>query len=1367
MSFELPISSDSAGDLPPNEGGGTARLGERLSGPGGRFGNYELLEEIARGGMGVVRKARQVNPSRIVALKTISADHLGSREAVSRFRVEAEAAASLHHANIVPIYEVGEREGQPYFTMRYIEGGCLAHWMAESRARDGGWLNEAATLMIKVAGAVQFVHEHGILHRDLKPSNILLDSSREPFITDFGLAKLQTQTDGMTLTGAVIGTPEYMAPEQCQGQEVTVASDVFSLGVILYQLLAGELPFRGHAPLETMQLVVGTEPRRPGLLNPAVDPYLEAITLKCLEKDPSRRYESARALAADLARWQNHETVLARPASPPARAWKWVRRNQVWAAMLGVVAASLAGFTLMAVLNSRRFQRERDQAELHQAEALLREGQALAASGRPAEAKDRMESARQLFLAKQANPLAAELSLAEVYRFSPPPVMTLKGHRGGVACAAISPDQSRVWSGGEDGAIIAWAFPTGRRETGWAAHPGGVTALAVAPDGSCCVSGGADKKVCVWDTQGRLVRTLEGHQALVSSLSFAPEGDRLASASWDRTIRLWRWPSGEASLVIQTDFDRMRRIVFSPDGREILAGSGKGGFGVWRLNDLAQPLKNAAYYSGVSATFMAHASQILYGTEAGLLNVMDLVNDAVNNQTQLGSAITGVAFDPLPRSAIAGLVDGSVAVVDFTVSSPTPRLRFSGHASAVTALAAFPGGRLIASASQDGTVRVWDDLPREYPLDFTNHEFPTRDQRNIPPEEFGRLPAGYSLNAYTLSTAVFSPDSRLILSAGESGTIRLWDLFTGQLLGDFAGHQGAVLDVAFSPDGRRAVSSGQDGTLRVWDIASGKELKQWRVEQATICRTRFSADGRLVIGAEGPKDYPAAAADGAHRFEVQVWEADTGRKVCAAEAHRGGVFALALSPDGQRLVTGGGDGLVKLWDAATWQVVRGFQAEPSLVNDLAFTPDGQECVSVGGLRMVKLWDLRHGLELKTFPLKERATCLAVGGNNPWLLIGMENGSQKLWDLKAERELYQFPQVEPGQCSAVAMAPDGGRFLSVNSLKKFFLWDLNRWADWNRLEQAAAGAQAALQTNAQLGAALQALGNWHQFLGLWETAGGLYEQARGAGADIPSLALARCHWQRQCFERALAELGRAASRQEAPEYYLQLCAQAINRQWAAQSAPKNTNRPAPAFPAPDAGAIVRQPNPGEGKDIWTTSHLSYAPGSEAPGGGMADEALRVGGWGDQYCSLLEFKLAGMPAQADSAVLYLYCARTVGGGARMCLDRITQPWDWKNSGTGRDRERLWWADRPPAAPWKDQVLPAPGAGQWYAIEITDLYNAWQNGVCPNHGVQLRPEKQPNERFNYFFSSRYPNVPPLRPKLVVIPQKDQSKDLSKVEK
>lgn len=1357
MSFELPISSDSAGDLPPDEGGGTARLGERLSGPGGRFGNYELLEEIARGGMGVVRKARQVNTSRIVALKTVSSIHLDSPEAVGRFRLEAEAAASLHHANIVPIYEVGEREGQPYFTMRYIEGGCLAHWIAQGRARDGEWLREAAALLVKVAGAVQFAHEHGILHRDLKPSNILLDSSREPFITDFGLAKLQAQKHGLTLTGAVIGTPEYMAPEQCQGQEVTVASDVFSLGVILYQLLTGELPFRGHAPLETMQLVVGTEPRRPGLLNPAVDPYLEAISLKCLEKDPSRRYESAKALAADLARWQNHETVLARPASPPVRAWKWVRRNQVWAAMLGVVAASLAGFTLMAVLNSRRFQRERDQAELHQAEALLREGQALAASRRPAEAKERVESARQLFLAKQAPPLAAELSLAEVYRFSPPPVMTLKGHQGGVNCVAISPDQSRVWSGGEDGAILAWAFPTGRRETGWAAHPGGVTALAVAPDGLFCVSGGADKKVCVWDTQGRRVRTLEGHQALVSSLCFAPEGDRLASASWDRTIRLWRWPSGEASLVIQTDFDRMRRLVFSPDGRRVLAGSEKSGFGIWKFDDLARPVKYAAYFRGVSGAFLANGDHVLYGNQDGLFGLISLVDEAPNNGTQLGSAITDVAFDPLPKSAIAGLVDGSVAVVDFTVRSPAPRLRFSEHASAVTAVAAFPGGRFIASASQDGTVRVWNDLPREYPLEVTNHEFPTRDRRNMPPEEFRPMPAGYGLlSGYELRAAVFSPDSLVILSAGDSGTIRLWDVFTGQLLGDFAGHQGAVLDVAFSPDGRRTVSCGQDGTVRVWDVASGKELKQWRVEQATICRARFSADGRLVIGAEGPKDYPAGAADGSRCFKLQAWEVDTGRKACAAEAHHGGVFTLAISPDGRRALTGGGDGLVKLWDAATWQVVRGFQADPSLVNDLAFTPGGQECVVVGGLRVAKLWDLRHGRELKAFPLKERAACLATGGTSPWLVLGMESGNLRLWDLKAEREVYQFPQEEPGQCLAVAMAPDGRRFLSVNSLKKFCLWDLDCWADWHRLEQAAAGAQAALQANAQPGAALRALGDWHHFLGLWETAGGLYEQARAAGAAIPSLALARCHWQRQRPEQALAELGRAARQQEAPEYYLQLCSQAIRRQWAAPSAPKHASQPAPAFPPPDQGGLVCQPGPGEGKDIWTTSQLSYAPGGEVPGGGIADEILRVGGWGDQYCSLLEFKLAGMPAKADSAVIYLYCGKTTGGGARMCLDRITQPWDWKNSGTGRDRERLWWADRPPATPWKDQVLPVAVAGQWYAIEITDLYNAWQKGVYPNFGVQLRPEKQPNERFNYFFSSRYPNVPLLRPKLVVHPKK-----------
>ncbi len=227
---------------------------------------------------------------------------------------------------------------------------------------------------------------------------------------------------------------------------------------------------------------------------------------------------------------------------------------------------------------------------------------------------------------------------------------------------------------------------------------------------------------------------------------------------------------------------------------------------------------------------------------------------------------------------------------------------------------------------------------------------------------------------------------------------------------------------------------------------------------------------------------------------------------------------------------------------------------------------------------------------------------------------------------------------------------------------------------------------------------------------------------------------------------------AANRKDAPDRYLQLCLHAISRELDLENARKNPPAPAPA-PAPSD--YVRQPGPSDGKDIWTTSVFSCAPGGETPGGGKANDLLQVGGWGDRYFSLLQFNLAGMPTNARSAVLYLYCKAVQGGGTPMYLDRIMRPWDWKTSGTGRDRERLWWADRPPASLWRTNTLPAPVAGQWYAVELRDLYNVWQSAECPNYGLQLRPEKVSNEYFNQFYSSRCTNNPSLRPKLVITPR------------
>jgi serine/threonine protein kinase len=318
------------------------------------FGDYELLEEIGRGGQGVVYRARQKSLNRTVALKVIGLAHWATEAHVKRFRLEAEAAASLNHPCIVPIYEVGERDGACYFSMGLVEGGQLD----AVAKREPMPIRHAAELIAKLARTVHYAHEHGILHRDIKPGNILLDAKGEPHLTDFGLARLVETESTVTRTMEVLGTPSYMAPEQAVGNNagVTGATDIYGLGAVLYQLLTGHPPFAGGTTYETVRLVLDTEPRQPRLLNPKVDRELATICLKCLDKDPQRRYSSALALAEDLERWLKHEPIRARRTGIFTRGRKWVRRNpssSLLAASLIALAAAAGWIVWKSELISR------------------------------------------------------------------------------------------------------------------------------------------------------------------------------------------------------------------------------------------------------------------------------------------------------------------------------------------------------------------------------------------------------------------------------------------------------------------------------------------------------------------------------------------------------------------------------------------------------------------------------------------------------------------------------------------------------------------------------------------------------------------------------------------------------------------------------------------------------------------------------------------------------------------------------------------------------------------------------------------------------------------------------------------------------
>jgi serine/threonine-protein kinase len=308
------------------------------------FGDYELLEETGRGGQGVVYRARQKSLNRIVALKVIGLAHWATQAHVKRFRMEAEAAAHLDDPRIVPIYEIGERDGACYYSMKFIEGGQLDKIIG-SEPMPG---RKAAELTSKLAHTLHYAHQHGVLHRDVKPGNILIDAKGEPHLTDFGLARLVETESTVTRTLEVLGTPSYMAPEQAAGNtQITSATDVYGLGAVLYQLLTGHPPFVGGTTYETVRMVLETHPRQPRLYNPKVDRDLETICLKCLEKEPARRYASAEAVAEEIERFLRHEPIQSRRSSRLERVWLWCRRKplvaSLIAALIMVIAIAMAG----------------------------------------------------------------------------------------------------------------------------------------------------------------------------------------------------------------------------------------------------------------------------------------------------------------------------------------------------------------------------------------------------------------------------------------------------------------------------------------------------------------------------------------------------------------------------------------------------------------------------------------------------------------------------------------------------------------------------------------------------------------------------------------------------------------------------------------------------------------------------------------------------------------------------------------------------------------------------------------------------------------------------------------------------------------
>lgn len=937
--------------------------------PARQFGRYELLEEIACGGMGIVYRARQVSLNRIVALKMILAPRMGDPGIAQRFRLEAEAAAQLQHRNIVAIHEIGEFEGQPFYTMDFVEGRSLAQLVAQRELSP----RQAATCVKIIAEAIHYAHQRGILHRDLKPSNVLIDEDDQPRVTDFGLAKLMLSNSDLTLSGQTVGSPSYMAPEQAEGRtrDVSARSDVYSLGALLYEVLSGKPPFKGDSTLATLKLVVESVPAPPRLLRAGIPPDLETICLKCLEKDPARRYDSAQELADDLGHFLCGEPIQAHPVGVSERCWRWCRRNPKVAVAAGLAFLATAAGVAGISWQWRQAEANRHRAELGECNTRYHLYAADMYAAQQAFAIQNWGLVRRLLEAHRPNPGQEDLRGFE-WRFLWEQVQgdqlgQLKGLSNLVTTLAFSPDSRRLVSAGRDGTLRVWNLDRRELESALPSLTGHVFRVTFSADGKQ-LAVGAWEGVELWDTESwQVTARLDVPMA---SVAFAPSNSLLAighsNVIWgaDYTGSVWLWDTAQrATQSCLTNAGG--RVAFSPDGRTLASGNHGDDIQLW---DLPSGRLCGHFTNGLRLLHLEFSPD---GRFLGTIQWHDGPRlgqvSGTNSLEHLGgdhSRVRALAFSPDSRTIATAGSDRTVDLWDTNTRRLRHRLR--GHGEEVWAVAFSPNGKLLASAGRDDGIFLWNPS--------------SRPSTNLLEGLFG--PLGCPM--FTLS-----PDSRRIAAATANG-VQVWTVADRKPL--VALNADVPLD--FFPDANHLLTLCQPASLVGWNLATIQRVSQVELPAAfdRFSDARLSHSGRWIafgsLRAEldladvrtgqsvaapkphfryvlalgfTPDDRLLVSSD--RQGNAYLWEVPSLRPRGVFRGHQDYIRGLAISPDGSRLATASADGTARIWSLATCQELAILRGHSEELNDAAFSPDGRTLATTSYDKAVRLWDLRTFREM--------------------------------------------------------------------------------------------------------------------------------------------------------------------------------------------------------------------------------------------------------------------------------------------------------------------------------------------------------------------------------------------------------------------